>query len=134
GADYDRSHAVIEHLVAHPAEVLEGVLVGTQKLLQALIAESLGPGPARVAERHHEDVHLGRSIGERHAGLTPVDLCLLAGRGLESTLRQRLGCRLSTQRTHCVSDRVVTAAIAALAAQLLEQNLRRIGDLRRTLL
>jgi phosphohistidine phosphatase SixA len=37
-----------------------------------------------------------------------------------------------TQRAHRVPHRVVTAAVAALATQLLEQNLRRIGDLRRT--
>ena len=97
---------------------------------EALVLVALGPGAARVAQRHDEDVHLGGLGGETRAHLAPVDLRLLARLGLEAPLRERRRGGLGTQRAHRVPHRVVAALVAAARAQLLEQDLRREVHLR----
>jgi hypothetical protein len=81
----------------------EGVLVGGQQCGELLVAVALGPGPARVAERHHEHVHLGWPRDKAHPHLAPVDLRLLPRLGLEAPLGERSGCRLGAQWTNGVS-------------------------------
>ena len=53
---------------------------------------------ARVAERGDEEVELLRDAGDQDAPLAEVDLQLLAGRGLESHRRPRLGAERLAQR------------------------------------
>ena len=85
----------------------------------------------RVAEGQDEDVENDGPAPEVDPGLAPVDLALLAGRGLEAhrgPLRRLLG---GAQGANEALHRLVAAAIAVCLAQLLEQNARGVLDLRR---
>src|SRR6476661_2401138 len=55
--DHHGAHAIVENLPRNTREVLESVLVRRQQRLHALVFVALGPGTARIAERHHEDLY-----------------------------------------------------------------------------
>ena len=133
GAGHDRAHAVVQDLGGASAEVLEGVLVGGEQRPHALVLVALGPGAARVAQRHHEHVHFDRAADEARTHLAPVDLGLVARLGLEASLRERGRRGLGAQRAHGDLHRVVAAAVAAARAQFLEQDPCRVMHLRRAL-
>lgn len=87
-ADDHRPHAIVEQRLAAAAEVGEGVLVRGPQVRHAFMQEAFGVPASAEAERHHEDVDLGRNVGEANRDLAPVDLRLLARAGLEAALRQ----------------------------------------------
>jgi hypothetical protein len=108
-------HAVIEDLVRHAAQRLEGGHVAAQQSGQVLMQDEAGPDQAAVAEHQREQPHDARCrglVGEHHLELGEVDLGLLAGGGLEADLKG--GWRCGTDLAQEVSDSGVAAGITAL--------------------
>ena len=66
----------------------------------AFVKEHRHVGPARVAQRGHEQMHLHRIASHRHAHGAEVDLQLVAGRGLEAHGGRTLGEHLTAQVRH----------------------------------
>ena len=89
------AHAVVEDLLRHAAERLEGGGMAAQQRRQVLMQHEAGPHHAAVAEHQREqpDDPLGAGlVGEHGAEMREVDLRLAARRGLEADLeRRRLG-------------------------------------------
>ena len=101
-----RLHAVIEHLVRHAAQRLEGGHMAAQHGRQVLMQRRTGPrsggcspAPWRTATR---SAALGL-VGEDHLELGEVDLALLAGRGLEAHLEGGRPLRRRTSRRKSVT-------------------------------
>lgn len=101
-----------------------------QQIGHALAQEALGVAAPAVAQRHDQNVHLGRHAGKAHRQLAPVDLRLLARSGLEAPLRQRRDAGGGAQWAHGQLNCLVAAAPGALAAQLMLQDARRVVNLR----
>jgi len=72
-------------------EVLEGPLVGFEKRRELLIGRRPIKTPPTEPERQHKEVNGTSPRAKLDFRLPPVDLALLAWRGLEATLRH-LGC------------------------------------------
>lgn len=113
------------------AEVLKRALVRLEELTQSLIGERAEEAAPREPEREHEQVLDHDAVAEPHSGLPPVDLALLTRRRLESPQRP-LGLGLQpAKRSHEALHRLVAPGVAALSAQLLEQDPRRVVHRRR---
>jgi hypothetical protein len=109
--------------------MFKGRFVALQKQAQLLVGARPVVAPSAVAQGHHEDVQHNGAVAQADPRLAPVDLALLARRGLEAPLAQlRSRHGLLAQRRDESLDRLVTTPITVAAAQLLVENLGRITD------
>jgi hypothetical protein len=128
----DRARAVVQVLARVATEVIERALVRIEELRHALVQRRLHVVPSAIAQRQHEKVQQHGLVAEVHPSGAPVDLALMAGRGLEPhacAFGQRLG---GAQWPHEPLHRLVAAREAALS-QLLPQDLSRIAHPGRSL-
>ena len=89
----DRLDAVVENLLRHTAEVVEGLLVTSKEQRQCLAVREVEVLGSRPAERHHEPLH---PLATRLLEGAPVDLSLAPGVSKRtvafSLARARNGC------------------------------------------
>ena len=111
------AHPVVENLLGHAAERVEGGDVAAQHGGEILLGDEAGPHHAAMAEHEGEqpDDALGtRLILEADLEVGKVDLCLAPRRGLETSLEGgRLGRR--ADRAQEVGDGGVAAGEAKVA-------------------
>ena len=127
----DGPRPIVEMLAGVAPEVLEGPLVGVQKLTERLAHAGLVEAAAGVAERQDERMQDDRPAAEVNARLPPVDLALLARRGLKTHRRSLRRLLRRPQGPHEAFHRLIAPPVAPLAAQLLEQDPRRVLHRRR---
>ena len=127
----DRAGPIVEMRARVAPEILERPLVGIEELAEGLAQAGLVKAPPGVAQGQDEDVHRDRLAPVEDAGLAPVDLALLARRGLEAHRRPLRGLLDIPQGPHEALHRFIAAAVAPALAQLLEENTGRVLDLRR---
>src|SRR5437870_8028354 len=119
-----RPRPIVQMLACVAAEVLEGALVGVENLAQGLAEARLVKAPPGVSERQDEHMQRHRPAPQLDAGLAPVDLALLAWRGLEPHRRPLGGLLRRAQRAHEPLHRLVAAVVVPAPAQLLVQDPR----------
>ena len=122
----DHLGVVVEHLGGHAAEVGEGARVAGEEGLQVGAPDGLGVESAREAEHHDEQLRGALLLAQQVAAETaPVDLGLLAGRGLEA--HHRLAAALAVGVGELLEDG--EAALVAEGADLLaERGRRELGE------
>src|SRR3989454_7190238 len=131
GGVADRPRPIVEMLASVPAEILEGPLVGVEELTEGFPEAGLMEATPGVAQGQDEHVQGDRPAPEVDPRLPPVDLALLARRGLKAHRRPLRGLLRRPQGPHEALHRLIAAAVAPRPAQLLEQDARRVLDLRR---
>lgn len=118
-----RSRVVDQYLAGGAAEVTEGAFQALQPGRLALVQEQSHVGPARVAQRGHEEVYLDRLVGDRHTHGAEVDLQLMPRRGLEANRGRRLGEHFAAQVRHGSLDGAQAHSDAVLALQFLAHDI-----------
>ena len=92
--------------------------VAAQEVLHRLIEEELQIQRSRIGQRHHEAGQGALGAAHHHvAEVRPIDLCLLAGKGLES---QEWLADLRTQAGHGAPQLHDAAGVAAIANHLVD--------------
>ena len=120
-AEHGGLHAVVQDLLGHAAQGLEGGDVAAEHGRQILAGDEAGPHHAAVAEHEREQpddpLDLGL-VGEHGLEEGEIHLGLLAGRGLEPALELNLG--LGPDRAQEILQHRI-AALVAERADLPEQ-------------
>lgn len=83
--EHDRLHIVIQNSARNTAPILEGVDVGEQQILDALVEKEFDPQGARIGKREDEAGQTAR--GAANADLPevrPISLCLFARQSRET--------------------------------------------------
>jgi len=114
------------------AEMGNGPLVRVEQLREPLVGTRVREPAAADPPREHDHVYHRRADAERHGGLAPITLTLLARRRLNADKGPlRLEPPLA-QRHHPSRHRLITPRVGMARSQFLIQNPRRIIDLRCT--
>ena len=127
----DGAGPIVEMRARVAAEILERALVGVEELAEGFAQAGLVEAPPRIAEGQDEDVQRDGVAAVVDPRLAPVDLALLARRRLEAHRRPLCGLVHVPQGPHEALHRFIAAAVAPALAQLLEEDARRVLDLRR---
>ena len=116
---HDALQVVVPELAGHALPRLEGFDMAAQEVAHPGVEVEAQEDPPRVAENHHEAHQAALRAADRHlAEVSPVDLGLLAGKGLEAQIG--LGHGPGPEVAEQMTEVVAAARIAAFAHHLVE--------------
>ena len=124
---HDALQVVVPEFAGHALPRLEGVDVTTQEVAHLRVQVEAQEDASREAENHHEAHQRALRATDLHlAEVGPVDLGLLAGKGLQPQIG--LGRRLRPHEGDHVAEVAWTPLVAALAHHLVEAGWRAASD------
>ena len=116
---HDALQVVVPELAGHALPRLEGVDMATQEVAHRGVEVEAQEDASREAQNHHEAHQRALRATELHfAEVSPIDLGLLAGKGLETQIG--LGHRLRPLGGDHVAEVALAPLVAALARHLVE--------------
>ena len=116
---HDALQVVVPELAGHPLPRLEGVDMAPQEVAHRGVEVEAQEDASREAENHHEAHQRAFRTADLHlAEVSPVDLGLLAGKGLQAQIS--LGRRLRPLGRDHVAEVALAPLVAALAHHLVE--------------
>ncbi len=116
---HDAPQVVVPELAGHPLPGLEGVDMAMQEVAHGRTEVEAQEDAPRVAEHHHEAHQRAlRAPDPDLAEVSPIDLGLLAGKGLQAQIG--LGHGLGPEGGDHMTEVVGAARIAAFAHHLIE--------------